>query len=296
MIRQIRGGLVAALVSCLLSPRLAAQAQLRFGDSSRANYSELHEGLVEGKPAADTLLAILGSTSAPRLWATTRQALADQRPWIDAIEALTRLAELTDPASADSAKAWQKGIAGGTLKAPPGVDIGDLLPALHAIDLQRQRGAKGDAALLADLLRRVPLGQYDLGDAWMSGRLGAGASDSIAARFLAATDRQLRIRYLTLLSFSTDPGLIPLLKRVYVSPDSLGVPPQLAVRASDGLLWIGTRDALQGLLEARAAARARGIYSDPRLNHADLDFLANDSTYVLARTGRWLTEWLERLK
>ncbi|HTO73303.1 MAG TPA: hypothetical protein VMJ30_05760 [Gemmatimonadales bacterium] len=284
---------MAAWLLCA-SP-LHAQAQLRFGDPARANYSELHEGLVEGKPAADTLVAILGSTNAPRLWATARQALADQRPWIDGIEALTRLAELTDPASADSALAWQKAITAGTLKAPPGIDIGDLLPALHAVQLQRERATKGDAALLADLLRRVPPGQYDLGDAWLSGRL-AGSSDSIAARFLAATDRQLKIRYLTLLSFSTDPALIPLLKRIYIAPDSVGIPPQLAIRASDGLLWIGTRDALQALLDARAAARARGIYNDPRLNHAELDFLGNDSTYVLARTGRWLTDWLARLR
>jgi len=286
---------VAAVLLGSAAP-LRAQAQLRFGDSTRANYSELHEGLVEGKPAADTLVAILRSTSPSQLWRRARQALADQRPWIDAIEALTRLAELRDPASADTARAWRAGIEAGTLKAPPGVDVSDLVPALHAVTLEQQRATRGDAALLGDLLARVPAGNYDLGDAWISGRLGAGASDSLSARFLAEPNRQLRIRYLTLLSFSTDPKLIPLFKRIYISPDSVGIPPQLAIRASDGLLWIGTRASLKALLDARAAARARGIYNDPKLNHAELDFLANDSTYVLARTGRWLVDWIGRLK
>ena len=285
-------GIVAGLT--IVRP-VFAQSQLRFGDSTRANYSELHEGLVAGKPAADTLLAILHSTEPRRLWRTARQALADQRPWIDGLEALTRLAELTDRSSADSARKWRAAIQAGTLKAPPGIDLSELDPALHAIELQRQRGSKGDAALLNDLLARVPTGKYDLADAWMSGRL-AGGSDSMAARFLAATDRQLKIRYLTLLSFSTDTAQIPLLSRIYISPDSLGVPLQLAVRASDALLWIGTRSSLQALLDARAAARARGIYADPKLNHAELDFLSNDSTYVLARTGRWITDWLAKLK
>ncbi len=293
---MIRAPILIGLLLSLSARTAQAQAQLRFGDSTRANYSELHEGLVEGSPAADTLIAILRSTSAKRLWLTTRQALADKRPWTDAIEALTRLAELRDAASVDTVKAWRAAIDAGKLKAPPGIDAADLLPALHAIELEQQRTTKGDAALLTDILARVPTGKYDLADAWVTGRLGAGAGDSISARFLAATDRQMKIRYLTLLSFSTDTSLIPLLKRIYISPDSLGVPPQLAIRASDGLLWIGTRSSLQALVDARAAARARGIYSDPKLNHAELDFLANDSTYVIARTGRWLTDWIGTLK
>ena len=294
-----RGGsrsVAIAVVSWLaFASPMAAQSQLRFGDSTRSNYSELHEALVEGKPAADTLIAILHSSDPKRLWRTARQALSDKRPWVDGLEALTRLAELTDAASADSAHKWRSSIQAGTLKAPPGIDVAEYDPALHAIELQRQRASKGDAALLGDLLTRVPSGNYDLADAWMSGRL-RGGSDSIAARFLAATDRQLKIRYLTLLSFATDTAQIPLLKRIYIAPDSLGVPPQLAVRASDALLWIGTRSSLQALLDARASAKARGIYDDPKLNHAELDFLANDSTYVIARTGKWITEWLKILK
>jgi hypothetical protein len=35
-----------------------------------------------------------------------------------------------------------------------------------------------------------------------------------------------------------------LLARVLCRPDSFGIPKRYAIRASDGLLWIGTRDAL----------------------------------------------------
>lgn len=287
---------VLAMILCVTAAPLSAQAQLRFGDPTRANYSELHDGLVEGKPAADTLVALLGTSDPGRLWRVVGDAMADRRPWNDGLIALTRLAELRDPASDDSVRSWRKGIESGARKAPPAIDAADLLPALHAIELERARASRGDSALLADLLRRIPAGQYDLGDAWVAGRLKAGATDSLSARFLAEPARQLKIRYLTLLSFSTDTALIPLLSRIYTAPDSLGIPPRLAIRASDGLLWIGTRKSLQALLDARAVARARGIYADPSLAHAELDFLSNDSTYVMARTGRWLTEWLGRLK
>jgi hypothetical protein len=274
----------------------SAQVQIRFGDPKRANYSELHDGLVEGSPAADTVVALLAASDPRRLWRVVSDAMADRRPWNDGLMALTRLAELRDPASDDSVRSWRKSIEAGTRKAPPGIDATDLLPALHAIELERARVTRGDSALLADLLRRIPTGQYDLGDAWVAGRLTAGATDSLSARFLAEPAKQLKIRYLTLLSFSTDTGLIPLLSRIYTAPDSLGVPLQLAIRASDGLLWIGTRKSMQALLDARAVARARGIYADPSLAHAELDFLGNDSTYVIARTGRWLDWWIGKLK
>ena len=90
--------------------------------------------------------------------------------------------------------------------------------------------------------------RYDHGDAWVLGRLGAGAADSVRARFLAADTEEFRVRYLTLLSYFTDPALIPLLARVYVAPDSFRIPKRYAVRASDGLLWIGTRGAMEALL------------------------------------------------
>ena len=90
--------------------------------------------------------------------------------------------------------------------------------------------------------------------------------------------------------------MIPLLARIYVAPDSFRLPLRIGIRASDGLIWIGTRGAVQVLLQARAAARARGTYADPRLGHADLDFLGNDSSMVVSRTGRWLAEWVGMLK
>jgi hypothetical protein len=164
------------------------------------------------------------------------------------------------------------------------------------VQLELARKNQGDQALLKDFLTRIPDGQYDLGDAWVFGRLGAGASDTLARRLLETSDQALRVRYLTLLSFSRDTSLIPLLVRIYVAPDSFGLPPRSGSRASDGLLWIGTRASMQALLEARARARDRGTYADPKLNHADLDFLGNDSSVAVSRTGLWITEWIKTLK
>ena len=183
----------------------------------------------------------------------------------------------------------------GDIPPPPATDQADALPAFRAIQLELERGRRGDLAILNDLLPRIPDEYYNLGDAWVFGRLGAGAADTLARRFLATGDQALRIRYLTLLSFSSDTTLIPLLARIYTAPDSFNLPLRIGGRASDGLLWIGTRRSLTALLEARAAARARGTYADPKLGHADLDFLGNDSSLVISRTGRWLTEWTARL-
>jgi hypothetical protein len=72
--------------------------------------------------------------------------------------------------------------------------------------------------------------------------------------------------------------------------------PVYADGASDALLWIGTRSSLQTLLDARAQARARGIYNDPSLARGGYDLLANDSSAVLSRTGRWLTDWIRELR
>jgi hypothetical protein len=280
----------------LLAPgALGAQVQIRFGDPARANYSELHEALREGTPLADTVVQLLAAKTPAPLWARFRAALAGKVRWNDGLVALTRIAMLRDPKSADSAARYRKKIRAGILKTPPTIEPADLLPVFHAIDLESARARRGDLAVLDDLLPRVPAGRYDLGDAWVFGRLGAGAADSVAARFLSAKDQALRIRYLTLMSFSTDSSLIPLLTRIYAAPDSFGLPPRVAIRASDGLIWIGTRRSMQALLDARAVARSRGIYADPRLNHADLDFLGSDSSAVISRTGRWLTEWIARL-
>jgi hypothetical protein len=103
------------------------------------------------------------------------------------------------------------------------------------------------------------------------------------------------VRYLTLLSFSSDPAGIHLLSRVYAAPDSFEVPLKFGGRASDGLLWIGTRESLAALKEARGRARARGVYDAASLARGGYDFMANDSSLVISRTGKWLDEWIAEL-
>jgi len=161
--------------------------------------------------------------------------------------------------------------------------------------LERRRAVQGDSAVLADILRRIPSKNYDHGDAWVLGRLKAGAADSVASRFRAADTEEFRVRYLTLLSYFTDPQLIPLLARIYAAPASFRVPKRYAIRASDGLLWIGTKESLQALLNARAAARSRKVYADSSLVRGGYDFLADDSSAVISRTGQWLTDWVTQL-
>jgi hypothetical protein len=166
---------------------------------------------------------------------------------------------------------------------------------LRAVELERARAVRGDGAVLQELLALIPTRRYGVGDAWVLGRLGRAASDSLQARFLSADDEELKVRYLTLLSFSDDTTAIPLLARVYAAPDSFGVPPRYGARASDALLWIGTRASLAALLDARDRARSRGVYADPALSRGGYDYLANDSSAVISRTGKWLTEWLAEL-
>jgi hypothetical protein len=285
------------LLAVLAGGSLEAQALVRVGDPHRATYSELHEGLQPGTPAADSVRAIMGQTKAAPLWQRLRAALAGRAPWNDAHLALTRMAELRDRAYADSAARLARRIEAGQVSGPPAQDPGDLLAPLHAVALERARAREGDAAVLGRILARVPTHEYDVGDAWVLGRI-PGAADSISARFLAAPadDADLKVRYLTLLTFSADSAAIPLLARIYAAPDSFGVPPRYGSRASDALLWIGTRTSLQALLDARAAARARKVYDSPELRHADLDFLGNDSSAVISRTGRWLTDWIATLR
>jgi hypothetical protein len=117
----------------------------------------------------------------------------------------------------------------------------------------------------------------------------------MVARFRSAESEEWKVRYLTLLSYFTDPSLVPFFAKVYAAPDSFNVPKRYAIRASDALLWIGTRESMQALLDARAAARARAVYEDPSLRHADLDFLGSDSSSVISRTGKWLTTWVAEL-
>jgi hypothetical protein len=291
-------GLALAALGLLQTAAASAQVQVRVGQPGRATYSELHEALKLGTPAADSVRAILRSSMPSRLWRRMRAAVDGTGDWNSGLLALTRLAELRSPAYADSAARLQRRLKGSELPpfpGNPGLKAEDLQPSLQAIVLERRRAVKGDSLVLANILGRIPSRDYDHGDAWVLGRLGAGAADSVAARFRAADSAEFRVRYLTLLSYFTDPKLIPLLSRVYVAPDSFGIPKRYAIRASDGLLWIGTRASLQALLDAREEARVRRTYADSSLARGGYDFLANDSSAVISRTGKWLTKWVEEL-
>ncbi len=266
------------------------------GEPGRSTYSELHEGLQPGTPAADSVRAVMGEKRPQALWQRVRAAIEGSAPWNDAPLALTRLAMLRSPSYADSAARLAARIEAGKVTAPPGQDPADLLAPLRAVQLERVRAVRGDPAVLKELLALIPDGRYGVGDAWVLGRLGRVASDSLQARFLAAKDVEPKVRYLTLLTFSEDTSAIPLLARVYAAPDSFGVPPRYGSRASDALLWIGTRSSLQALLDARERARTVGSYGDPSLSRGGYDFLANDSSAVISRTGKWLTEWLAELR
>jgi hypothetical protein len=286
------------LAALLWAATADAQVQVRVGVPGRATYSELHDGLRLGTPRADTALRILRIQSPARLWRIARTALAGDGNWNAGLLALTHLAELRSAAYADSARRLRAKVEqaeGPPFPQNPGLTAEDITPSMQAIVLERRRAVEGDSAVLADILGRLASKNYDHGDAWVLGRLGAGARDSLWARFRSADSEEFRVRYLTLLSYFTDPALIPSLAHVYAAPDSFGLPKRYAIRASDGLLWIGTRESLQALLDARAAAKARGVYDDPSLRHADLDFLGSDSSSVISRTGKWLTEWIAEL-
>ncbi|HEY5940039.1 MAG TPA: hypothetical protein VIT87_04415 [Gemmatimonadales bacterium] len=277
----------------------AAQVQVRVGVPGRSTYSELHEGLRRGSPTADSIRAIQRAKVPGPLWHRMRLTVEGKGDWNSALISLTRLAELRSPVYADSAARLLMHLeSAGSMPFPndPGLKAEDLEPSLQAIVLERRRAVEGDSAVLADILARIPSKDYNHGDAWVLGRLGAGAADSLAARFRAADTEEFRVRYLTLLSYFTDPKLIPLLARVYAAPDSFGVPKRYAIRASDGLLWIGTRESLTALQRARSRARATGTYADSSLARGGYDFLANDSSAVISRTGKWLTGWIEELK
>jgi hypothetical protein len=277
---------------------VAAQVQVRVGVPGRATYSELHEGLRVGSRAADSVRAIMREKTAGPLWRRMRHTIEGKGDWNSALLSLTRLAELRSPAYADSAARLLKHLeSGGSVPFPsdPGLKPEDLEPSLQAIVLERRRAVEGDSAVLADILARIPTRKYNHGDAWVLGRLRAGALDSVTSRFRAADAEEFRVRYLTLLSYFTDPKLIPLLARVYTEPDSFGIPKRYAIRASDGLIWIGTRQSLEALLTARERARASGVYADSSLARGGYDFLANDSSAVISRTGKWLSRWIKEL-
>lgn len=288
----------AAMMLVSLPQVTGAQVQVRVGIPGRVTYSELHEALRSGTPRADSVKAILQAKAPAPLWRQLRRTIDGQGDWNSALLSLTRLAELRTAAYADSAARLLSVLeSGGSVPFPsdPGLKSEDLEPSLQAIILERRREVDGDSVVLADILRRIPTRKYNHGDAWVLGRLGAGALDSVMSRFRSADTEEFRVRYLTLLSYFTDPRLIPLLARVYVAPDSFGIPKRYAIRASDGLLWVGTKKAMEALLKARSDARTAKTYADSSLARGGYDFLANDSSTVISRTGRWLTEWIARL-
>jgi hypothetical protein len=291
-------GLGLGLPLVLTAADASAQVQLGLGVPGRTTYSELHDGLRSGTPAADSVRRIQRVKSPAVLWRMGMAAVRSSGDWQSGLIAFTRLAELRSAAYADSAHRLRTTIETAQenpFPENPGLKPEDVLPSLQAVILERRRAVEGDSAVLADILGRLASKRYDHGDAWVLGRLGAGAADSLWGRFRSAESEEFRVRYLTLLSYFTDPALVPRLARVYAAPDSFSLPKRYAIRASDGLLWIGTRESLQALLDARAAARARGVYDDPSLRHADLDFLGSDSSSVISRTGKWLTVWLGEL-
>jgi hypothetical protein len=288
----------AVMMLVSISGVASAQVQVRVGVPGRATYSELHEGLRNGTPASDTVKAILRAKSPGPLWRQLGRTINGEGNWNSALLSLTRLAELRSAAYADSAARMLRFLeSGGSVPFPsdPGLKPEDLEPSLQAIVLERRRQVEGDSAVLADILSRIPSRKYNHGDAWVLGRLSAGALDSVMSRFRAADTEEFRVRYLTLLSYFTDPRMIPLLAKVYVEPDSFGVPKRYAIRASDGLLWVGTKGAMTALQEARSRARAKGTYADSTLARGGYDFLANDSSSVISRTGKWLSAWIKEL-
>jgi len=287
--------LSAGMALAAVTP-MSAQVQIRLADSVRATYSELHDGLKMGSASADTVARVMGTSNPAILWKKSGQALTGTIPWNEGLLALTRLAELQKPAYADSAEHLMQRIMEGEVQGPPGLDPGDLIEPLRAIVLQVERVKVGDAAMRARILDAVPSGKYGLADAWTLGRLGGGTSDTLMALFKAAPDENLKVRYLTLLSFSDDPVATPFLAAIYESPDSAGIPARAATRASDALLWIGTKQSLEALIAARDIAKTRGVYAAPALSRDGYTFLENDSSAVISRTGRWLTDWTATLK
>ncbi len=290
------GGMRAVAVFALLTfvaARGDAQVQVRLADSTRATYSELHEGLKAGTPAADTVARIQAMTNPAVLWKKSGQALKGTIPWNEGLLALTRLAVLQKPAYADSAARLAQRIVDGEVSGPPGNDPGDLNEPLRAIQLMAERTRIGDAAMRDRIIASVPEGHYGLADAWVLGRLDAHVADTLMARYSATSDENLKVRYLTLLSFSDDPVAIPFLAAIYAAPDSAGIPPRAATRASDALLWIGTQESLAALKAARETARERKIYDDEMLMRGGYGFLDNDSSAVISRTGKWLDEWVK---
>ena len=155
---RIGSGLALGMLLSLVAARGAgAQVQVRLGVPGHATYSELHEALRAGTPAADTVRRIQRLRSPARLWAMARAAIRGNGDWQSGLIALTRLAELRDKAYADSASRLLQRIRtaeGNPFPENPGLTGEDVEPSLQAIILERRRAVQGDSAVLADILKR----------------------------------------------------------------------------------------------------------------------------------------------
>ena len=123
---------LASLLLVLARPA-PTQVLIRIADPHRASYSELHEGLRQGTPAADSALAILRTTRPALLWRRVRAALSGSGEWNDGHLALTRLAQLRSAAYADSAKKLRGRLQSGGVKGPPGREPSDFIAPLDAV-------------------------------------------------------------------------------------------------------------------------------------------------------------------
>ena len=146
--KWLRRALSVGLAMAMAQPA-SGQVQVRLADSTRATYSELHDGLRMGSASADTVARIMALSNPATLWRKSGQALAGKVPWNEGLLALTRLAELQKPAYADSAEQLMHRIMDGSVQGPPGIDPGDLIEPLRAVVLQVDRIKLGDAGMRA---------------------------------------------------------------------------------------------------------------------------------------------------
>ena len=183
-------GLVAPGASCG-----SAQVLIRVGEPGRATYSELHEGLSAGSPAADSVRSLLAEKDPPASsgGGCRRRGQRLTAPWNDAPLALTRLAELRIAGirrqRGPAGGRHRSGESAGPARTGPGRPAGAAPRRATGARPRRARRRGG-----VEGIARVGSGRpdYGVGDAWVLGRLGRAASDSIQARFLAADDASSR--------------------------------------------------------------------------------------------------------
>ena len=222
-------GIATALTALLLGVTSAAEAQvqIRVGVPGRATYSELHEALRPGTPRADTVVRIQrlrnpATALAHRAHGHRRRRRLERRPRRPHPPGRAqerRLCRQRTPVPRARSRARR------TTRSPRTPASARRRHAVAAGD--RPRAAPRGRGRFRRPGRHpgpAAVEEYDHGDAWVLGRLGAGAKDSLSARFLSADSAEFKVRYLTLLSYFTDPTLIPLLARVYAAPDSFGCP------------------------------------------------------------------------